>query len=172
MKLILLFFLLIKNAISYKFSVLDGYSNTPICNENKCGAREHTYCFSDKISENCKKFEYIKLTAKDVNTIILGHNGLRNRVSNNFLRPSSNMNVVHWDYYLEAMARKWLIQCTLKADECGFIFNSTFTVGQNIHFFPKFNFKKQNWAIAVIRSWYLEGNSFDSELLTNMVDGK
>lgn len=170
MKLILLIILLIKTTISYKFSVI-GFSTVKICNENQCSGREHTTCFSEKISKNCKNFNRIKFTSEHVNQILMGHNGLRNRVAMNSLRPASNMNLLHWDYDLEMMAAKWLVQCNLQPDVCDFIINSTITVGQNYHYLPKLP-TKHSGIIAIIRSWYLEGNLFDSELISNMIAGR
>lgn len=171
MKIILIILLLIKISISYKFSVI-GFSTAKICNENQCSGREHTTCFSDeKLGKNCQKFNRIQFTSEHVNQILMGHNGLRNRVALNSLRPASNMNLLHWDYDLEMMAAKWLVQCIYEPDVCDFIINSTITVGQNFHYLPKIP-TKQSGIIAIIRSWYLEGNVFDSELIPNMIAGQ
>lgn len=58
-----------------------------------CGDREHTMCKLDKVADKkCRKFEKMELTNLFIRSIVLGHNGLRNKVANDESKPAANMN--------------------------------------------------------------------------------
>lgn len=71
-------------------------------------------------AETCEDFEWIPIR-KIIKYILLGHNGLRNRVAKTEDKTVSNMNYIHWDYQLERMAEGWIAQCNRSTDSCNYI---------------------------------------------------
>lgn len=64
------------------------------CTDNlKCGDRNHTMCFPDEISSTCSANKYKKLVmdSKTIRNIVMGHNGLRNRLATDEVNSVSDM---------------------------------------------------------------------------------
>lgn len=108
---------------SYRWSVLDDDDeDLDACNNQKCDERSHSSCaINQKPNERCKDFKMLDIGKEEIQHILNGHNGLRNRVANNYQKPASNMNLLHWDNDLHEMAKGWITECFLKQDNCKFI---------------------------------------------------
>lgn len=112
---------LIEMTATYRFSVFEK-DHADLCNGQKCGDLKHTACHPvDEIAPQCKKFEKMMITRQHIREIILGHNGLRNRVAKDYFYPASNMNLLHWDKDLAWLAELWVNQCRMDYDECDFL---------------------------------------------------
>lgn len=107
----------------YRWSVLDDDDeDINACNNQKCGDRIHSSCaINQKPNERCKDFTILDIGQEEIEHIVNGHNGLRNRVANNYQKSASNMNLLHWDNDLQDMAKGWIIECIVNQDNCKFI---------------------------------------------------
>lgn len=88
--LIVIISVLIYSTMGYRWSVFQAES-LDLCNNNTCGDREHTMCRDIEQKPNCT-YVKLKLTKSHIRNIVIGHNGLRNKVALNKDYPAGNMN--------------------------------------------------------------------------------
>lgn len=88
--LLIIISVLIYSTIGYRWSVFQAES-LDLCNNSTCGDREHTMCRDVKQKPNCT-YVKLKLTQENIRNIVIGHNGLRNKVALNKDYPAGNMN--------------------------------------------------------------------------------
>ncbi|CAO1437637.1 unnamed protein product [Diamesa serratosioi] len=158
--------------MGYRWSVFQT-ENVDLCNNGTCGNREHTMCREVKQRPNCTHYIKLILTEEIIRNIVIGHNGLRNKVALNTEHPAGNMNYLHWDRDLQDMAEKSLLYCSLKKEECPYIcefllvindscfnlnstVNQTYVLGQNLALVKTYN-KNRGLPSHVIRDWFREG---------------
>ena len=89
--LIIIISVFINLTIGYRWSVFET-EYLDVCNNGTCGDREHTMCRDIKKKPNCKNYIRLKLDAESIRNIVIGHNGLRNKVALNQEHPAGNMN--------------------------------------------------------------------------------
>uniref|UniRef100_A0A182MMZ0 SCP domain-containing protein n=1 Tax=Anopheles culicifacies TaxID=139723 RepID=A0A182MMZ0_9DIPT len=68
----------------------------------------------------------------------------------------------HWDRDLQAMAERWVRQCIVGYDECDFIGNPSYPVGQNVFFHPKPILK--HWEALALSTWFSEKDKLGNNL--------
>lgn len=112
--------MLINAAMGYRWSMFQTDS-LDLCNHGTCGNREHSMCRSFTKKPDCKNYQRLKMEEETIRNIVIGHNGLRNKVALNQEYPAGNMNYLHWDKDLQEMAEKSLLYCSLKKEECPYI---------------------------------------------------
>ncbi|XP_073831443.1 venom allergen 3-like [Musca autumnalis] len=122
----------------------------------KCGNNKtHFLCES---LEPCPDYEYIHLTNAWKRIFIAGHNGIRNKVAEDW--HIANMNLVHWSRDLETMSMLYLQSCQINQDHCLIIGEQKLRVQQNYSLRRRLS---KRWPGRVVRSWYLEiGYNIDS----------
>lgn len=118
--LVIIISVLINAALGYRWSIFQT-ETLDLCNNGTCGDRDHTMCRIIRNSTKCKNFQLLKLPEEVIRNIVIGHNGLRNKVALNQEYPAGNMNYLHWDKDLREMAEKSLLYCSLEKEECPFI---------------------------------------------------
>lgn len=82
--------MLINSTMGYRWSMFHDES-LDLCNNSTCGDREHTMCRDVKQKPTCT-YVKLKLTPENIRNIVIGHNGLRNKVALNKDYPAGNMN--------------------------------------------------------------------------------
>lgn len=149
LKLLVIFNVALHSSTGYRRNVIRHEINDDFaCNNQTCDGRPHSSCPLPQVSvplllsvvrrvhifiyslilaqhkKNCENLNLkrvVKLTRGDIRMLLLGHNGLRNRVALTLNPPVSNMNLLHWDENLQQMAEGWIKQCTINTDACEFI---------------------------------------------------
>ncbi|XP_055914917.1 cysteine-rich venom protein pseudecin-like isoform X2 [Eupeodes corollae] len=84
--------------------------------------------------------------------MILGHNGIRNKIAKDW--DIGNMNILHWSRDLEKLSKYFLLSCEETKDVCNFLVSKDITIGQNI-FFSEAS-PGPRWVGRTIRHWYSE----------------
>lgn len=79
------------STMGYRWSIFQT-ENVDLCNNGTCGNREHTMCRDVKQRPNCTHYIKLVLTQEIIRNIVIGHNGLRNKVALNTEHPAGNMN--------------------------------------------------------------------------------
>lgn len=128
-------------------------SGSPQCNRTvKNRSPEHTFCQDPQKIENCLE---VPLTTLSKVTYLLGVNGIRNKIALSW--RISNMNRVHWNEFLQWMAEKFLLQCSLDLHECTFLGppSSNINLCQNIVFISSTEDDENPYAYTV-RKWCSE----------------
>ncbi|XP_058061929.1 venom allergen 5-like [Anopheles bellator] len=147
----------------YRWTIFD-QEHLKLCSDSyTCGGRQHTMCYQPNVTHaRCQKFAPIVLGEESIKSFMMGHNGLRNKVATNPRLPATDMQFLHWDQDLQAMAERWVRQCIVGYDDCDFIGNPTHPIGQNVFFHPKPPLK--HWEALALSSWFNEkrklGNDF------------
>ncbi|XP_055846630.1 GLIPR1-like protein 1 [Episyrphus balteatus] len=90
------------------------------------------------------------MSRREINTMILGHNGIRNKIAKEW--DIANMNILHWSRELEKLSKYFLIDCQVRRDPCDFLVFKDITIGQNV-FFSKAS-PGSRWVGRTIRHWY------------------
>ncbi|XP_040175917.1 venom allergen 5-like [Anopheles arabiensis] len=156
MKIVILMVHLIGLAFGqYQWTIFD-QEHVNLCSESySCGGRTHTMCYkANETHPRCRRFEPIRLSEASIKSFMMGHNGLRNKVATDPRRPATDMQFLHWDRDLQSMAERWVRQCIVGYDECDFIGNPSFPIGQNVFFHPKPIL--QHWEALALSTWFAE----------------
>lgn len=107
----------------YRWTMLEGAHDLDVCNGQTCGPdkKPHSSCMPLTPNKRCVNFEMMELSREEIDNIVKGHNGIRNRVAKSFRTPAANMNLLYWDSDLQRMAEGFIAQCTGLPDKCDFI---------------------------------------------------
>ncbi|XP_050090812.1 venom allergen 5-like [Anopheles aquasalis] len=140
----------------YRWTIFEQEHVNLCADSGPCGGgRPHTMCLEPNVTHaRCQKFQPMVLSEVNIKSFMMGHNGLRNKVATNARFPAVDMQFLHWDSFLQAMAERWVRQCLLSYDECDSIGNPPHSVGQNIFFHPKPPLK--HWEALVLSTWFNE----------------
>ncbi|XP_050330054.1 cysteine-rich venom protein pseudecin-like [Bactrocera neohumeralis] len=123
------------------------------CRKNiTCGKEPHIMCESRP--PQCEPFQPLKLGADEIYYFLLGHNGLRNRVAEQY--NIANMNIVHWSAQLQMRAERFLRRCRVEPDACQNVGPKETRVYHNFHFHH--GIIHQKWSAHLVRKWYNEFN--------------
>ncbi|XP_053667450.1 venom allergen 5-like [Anopheles marshallii] len=147
----------------YQWTIFE-QEHVNLCNEgSSCGGRVHTMCYKpNETHPRCEKFAPIHLGQDSIKSFMMGHNGLRNKVATDPRQPAANMQFLHWDRDLQTMAERWVRQCIVGYDECDFIGNPSYPVGQNVFFHPKPILR--HWEALALSTWFNEKDKLGNNL--------
>ncbi|XP_053679749.1 venom allergen 5-like [Anopheles nili] len=156
--LCLMAFILAPVVAQYQWAIFEQDRLDLCAGSPSCNGRPHTMCYkTNETHPRCRKFQPVVLSEENVKSFMMGHNGLRNKVATNSRAPAIDMQFLHWDRDLQAMAERWVRQCILAVDECDFIGNPSRPVGQNVFFHPKPMLK--HWEALALSTWFNEQNT-------------
>uniref|UniRef100_A0A182IYA8 SCP domain-containing protein n=2 Tax=Anopheles atroparvus TaxID=41427 RepID=A0A182IYA8_ANOAO len=146
----------------YQWTIFN-QENINLCSDrSSCGGRPHTMCYAiNQTHPRCTKFKPLVLDEKSIKSFMMGHNGLRNKVATNPHRPATDMQLLHWDRDLQSMAERWVRQCLVGYDECDFIGDASFSIGQNIYFHPKPPLV--HWEALALSTWFNEKDKLNRD---------
>ncbi|XP_058120811.1 venom allergen 5-like [Anopheles ziemanni] len=164
--LLLLLGILTVAEAQYQWTIFD-QDHIEFCSDrNTCNGRPHTMCYeANQTHPRCKKFKPLVLDEKSIKSFMMGHNGLRNKVATNPQRPALDMQLLHWDSDLQAMAERWVRQCIVEYDECKFIGDPFYQIEQNIFFHPKPPLV--HWEALALSTWFNEKEHHNPNLPLN-----
>ncbi|XP_049276684.1 venom allergen 5-like isoform X2 [Anopheles funestus] len=147
----------------YQWTIFE-QEHVNLCQDSySCGGRVHTMCYKpNETHPRCEKFAPIRLGQDSIKSFMMGHNGLRNKVATDPRQPATNMQFLHWDKDLQSMAERWVRQCIIGYDECDFIGNPSYPVGQNVFFHPKPILR--HWEALALSTWFNEKDKLGNNL--------
>uniref|UniRef100_A0A182SCN4 SCP domain-containing protein n=1 Tax=Anopheles maculatus TaxID=74869 RepID=A0A182SCN4_9DIPT len=124
--------------------------------------KKDSFFKANETHSRCKKFAPIQLGPDSIKSFMMGHNGLRNKVATNPRQPATDMQFLHWDQDLQAMAERWVRQCIVGYDECDFIGNPSYPIGQTVFYHPKPILK--HWEALALSTWFSEKDKLGNNL--------
>ncbi|XP_005175533.3 venom allergen 5-like isoform X2 [Musca domestica] len=163
-------------ALSINFPAAGNYQQyqfqLPLETEHLCPAENYkcadnkSHFLCEESVEPCSNYQHVQLTNEWKRIFIAGHNGIRNKVAEDW--HIANMNLVHWSRDLETMAMLYLQTCQINKDHCLIVGEQRLRVAQNYCLRRRL---AKRWPGRVVRSWYLEIgyniNTIEEYLLEN-----
>lgn len=78
---------------NYRWTVLPEIDNLDVCNSKTCNNTPHTMCRKKNVvSSDCENFSILPMEFVNIQTFVLMHNGLRNRIVRSKHCNAKNMN--------------------------------------------------------------------------------